>query len=257
MATTSCQADTKQAIVAVVDRRDSEAGPYLPTYDLPPFPRWPRIIGAAFNTFILLASISIISILAHSLHNYSGTRGIHFGGTAISWPKNLNLHPAYLLLAASAMSIVPCLAATVVNLHRLKTRSCSTMEKVMAFISGVLLVMWIVGDILQGVSEKTPKKDLLSWACRRRGSPTNIMVSYTSICDEQVGFGSLAPLIARTNTVQRAVKYLAILITIAELGSLFSYVTTWYLTKRRSRLVDEPWRIKHERLFLFLSCDAS
>ncbi|KAL8716493.1 MAG: hypothetical protein Q9225_006184 [Loekoesia sp. 1 TL-2023] len=227
MATVSCPANTKEAIVAVVDRRDSEAGPYLPIHNLPPFPRWPRIIGAAFNAFILLASISIIGILAHSLHNYSGTRGIHFGGTAISWPKDLNLHPAYLILAASAMGIVPCLAATVVNLYRSKASSCSTMEKVMTFISGVLLVMWIVGEILQGVSEKTPKKDLLSWACRRKSSPTNIMVSYTSICDEQ-----------------RAVKYLAILITIAELGSLFSYVTIWYLTKRRSRLVDEPWRMK-------------
>lgn len=44
--------------------------------------------------------------------------------------------------------------------------------------------------------------------------------------------------------LQLAVKYLAVLITIAELGSLVSGVITWYLMKRRSKLLDEPWRVK-------------
>ncbi|KAI4255549.1 MAG: hypothetical protein L6R42_006676 [Xanthoria sp. 1 TBL-2021] len=101
------------------------------------------------------------------------------------------------------------------------------MEKTLAVISGVLFLVWMVSDVLQGMSEKTPKRDLLKWACRRRGSPTTVLVSYTSVCDEQL-----------------AIKYLAVLITVAELGSLVSGVTTWCLIKRRSKLLDEPWRVK-------------
>ncbi|KAI4247568.1 MAG: hypothetical protein LQ352_006143 [Teloschistes flavicans] len=101
------------------------------------------------------------------------------------------------------------------------------MERILAVLSGLLLVMWITGVALQGVSERTPKKDLLSWACRRRESPTNVLVSYTSICDEQ-----------------RAVKYLAILMIIAELGSLIIGAVIWSLIRRRSKWTDEPWRMK-------------
>ncbi|KAL8920890.1 MAG: hypothetical protein Q9172_004307 [Xanthocarpia lactea] len=96
------------------------------------------------------------------------------------------------------------------------------MEKILTITNGVLLVIWMVGDILQGVSEKTPKRDLLSWACRRRDSPTNILISYTSL----------------------AVKCLAIFITIAELGILVSGITTLCHIKRRSKLIGEPWRVK-------------
>ncbi|KAL8650728.1 MAG: hypothetical protein Q9226_005022 [Calogaya cf. arnoldii] len=217
----------KQASVKILDRRDSEAGlvPQTPSQIL--FPRWPRILGAALNVFVLSASVSIISILAHSLSNYSGSRDIHFGGTAISWPKDLNLHPAYFVIAVSALSIVPSLLSTIVGLRRMKAQSHSTIEKTLAVTSGVLLVMWMVSNIIQGVSEKTPKRDLLKWACRRRDSPTNVLVSYTSVCDEQL-----------------AIKYLAILITVAELGSLVSGVTTWCLINRRSKLIEEPWRVK-------------
>ena len=186
MATTPCRADSKEALIAVTHCRDSEAGPVFPVPTPPAFPKWPRNLTAAFNTFTLLASISIIGIIAHSLHDYSGTRGIHFGGTTNSWPKDLNLHPAYFILAASALGIAPSIASTAISLRRLRSSTCSTTERIMAIISGVLLVIWIVGDILQSLSEKTPKKDLLSWACRRRESPTNAVVSYTSICDEQV-----------------------------------------------------------------------
>ncbi|KAL8659391.1 MAG: hypothetical protein Q9202_007140 [Teloschistes flavicans] len=76
------------------------------------------------------------------------------------------------------------------------------MERILAVSSGLLLVMWITGVALQGVSERTPKKDLLSWACRRRESPTNVLVSYTSICDEQVN-----PLQRHTEIVK---KYMSI-----------------------------------------------
>ncbi|KAL8897571.1 MAG: hypothetical protein Q9207_007152 [Kuettlingeria erythrocarpa] len=226
MAALSRQPDLKHISLTAVDRRDSEAGPLL-TLVPPPFPRWPRILGAALNTFVLSASVSIMGVLAHSLHNYSGTRNIHFGGTAISWPKDLDLHPAYLILASSAMSVTPSLLATVLNIRRLKLTSLSMLEQVLALISGVLLLMWIAADGMQGISEKAPRTDLLSWACRRRDSPTNVLVSYTLVCDES-----------------QAVKYLSILVTIAEFGILISCATTWHLSRRWSRLTDEPWRIK-------------
>ncbi|KAL8912508.1 MAG: hypothetical protein Q9171_002521 [Xanthocarpia ochracea] len=186
MAASPSPLDTKQASVEVIDHRDSEAGLIPQLSSQAPLPRWPRILGATLNIFVLLASVSIIGVLAHSLSNYSGSRGIHFGGTTASWPSDLNLHPAYFLLAVSAISIAPCLLSTVVGLRRSKAQLLSTMEKILTITSGVLLVMWMVGDILQGVSEKTPKRDLLSWACRRRDSPTNILISYTSVCDEQI-----------------------------------------------------------------------
>ncbi|KAL8953399.1 MAG: hypothetical protein Q9222_000776 [Ikaeria aurantiellina] len=226
MATTPGLPDVKQASVAV-NHRDSEAGPFLETPIPPMLPKWPRILGAILNVLILAASISIIGILAHSLANYSGTRGIHFGGVAISWPTDLDLHPAYFFISVSAMSLAPNLVSTIISLRRRQALSYSVMEKVFLSISGVLLVLWIVADVLQGTSERTPKTDLLSWACRRRESDTNVLVRYTSICDEQ-----------------RAVKWLAVIITIAECGSLACSVVTWCFIKRWARLLDQPWRVK-------------
>ncbi|KAL8733565.1 MAG: hypothetical protein Q9166_001973 [cf. Caloplaca sp. 2 TL-2023] len=245
MATTPSQSDTELASVEVADRRDSEAGLILQTPNQASFPKWPRILGAVLNIFILIASISIIGVLVHSLSNYSGSRGIRFGGTASSWPKDLNLNPAYLILSLSTVSIAPSLLSIILGFRRSKAPIHSTVEKVLVLISGALFVVWIAGDVLQGLSEKTPKRDLLRWACRRRDSPTNVLVSYTSVCDEQV---SQAPSVryycVRANMIQLAIKYLAILITIAELGSLASGAITWYLAKRRSMWIDEPWRIK-------------
>ncbi|KAL8844195.1 MAG: hypothetical protein Q9205_002269 [Flavoplaca limonia] len=227
MASLSIQPDLKQASVGFLHRQDSEAGLVSHIPSRPPFPRWPRILTAALNIFTLLASISIIAIFAHSLSNYSGSRGIHFGGTSISWPRDLNLRPAYLVIAVSALTIFPSLLSAIVELRRLKAQSYSTGEKILAVISGVLLVMWIASVVLQGVSETTPKRDILKWACRRRDSPTNVLVSYTSVCDEQL-----------------AIKAMAILVTIAELVSLLGGASTWCLLRRRSKLLNEPWRVK-------------
>ncbi|KAL8992442.1 MAG: hypothetical protein Q9169_007104, partial [Polycauliona sp. 2 TL-2023] len=185
MSTSPIQPDLKQASVGFLERHDSEAGLVSQLPSQAPCPKWPRILGASLNIFVLSASVSIIAILAHSLSNYSGSRGIHFGGTSISWPRDLNLHPAYFVIAASAMSIVPSLVSTIVGLRRRKAQSYSIVEKILAVLSGVLFIMWMTSVVLQAVSEKTPKKDILKWACRRRDSPTNVLVSYTSVCDEQ------------------------------------------------------------------------
>lgn len=155
--------DMKQASVAAADRLDFDAGPIIQTTITPPIPRWPRALEVAFNVFILLGSISIIGVLARSLSKYSGTRDIQFEGLNISWPKDLNLQPAYLILAASAMSISPSLSSVIVGFRRSRNSSYVTLEKALAAINGVLLVVWVTGDILRGVSERTPKTDLLIW----------------------------------------------------------------------------------------------
>ena len=178
--------DTKQASTGPTDHSENELDSIGQLNSPSSFPKWPRILVVAFNTFILLGSVFIIGVLAHSLSTYSGTRGIHFGGSSISWPTELNLRPACMVLAASAMSVSPSLASIVIGLRRPRSLCYSNMEKILALIDSVLLVMWITSDILKGVSERTPKRDLLSWACRRRGSPTNKLVNYTLVCDEQV-----------------------------------------------------------------------
>ncbi|KAL8973973.1 MAG: hypothetical protein Q9197_001786 [Variospora fuerteventurae] len=226
MAVLSSGPDLKYTSATLVDRRDSGVTIPLRFISPPPFPVWPRLLVAALNIFVLLACITIMAILAHSLHNYSGTKDIRFGGTTISWPTNLNLYPTYLFLATSATSVAPSLLAAFLNVRRRKFHSCSTMEKALAFVSGVLVLIWIAADVTQGVSERSPKADILSWACRRRDSPTNVLVSYASVCDEQ-----------------QAVKYLAVVITIAESGALVVSILVWHLVKRWSGLVKEPWRI--------------
>ena len=169
------------------ERRDSEAGPLIQLGQSKPFPRWPKLVAAALNLFALLAVIAIIGILAHSLRSYSGTRGIQFTGQSISWPIDLNLQPSYMFLAVSALTVLPSAASVIVLFKRSKNPSLGLIEKILAVASCVLFVLWIVAVVLQRVSENTPKKDLLKWACRRRQSPTNAVVSYWSVCEEQVG----------------------------------------------------------------------
>ena len=186
MASLSTQMDMKQASIYMVGRRDSETGLLPLEKDSNPFPRWPRVLGAVLNLFILLTSVSIIGILAHSLSSYSGSRGIHFSGLTISWPEDIRLYPAYFILAVSAVSLCPSLLSIIVSIRRYRTPSYSKFEKLLMGTSLLLLVLWIIGDILQRVSEQTPKTDILKWACKRRDSPTNVLVSYTSVCNEQV-----------------------------------------------------------------------
>lgn len=105
----------------------------------------------------------------------------------MSWPADIDLRPTYYFLTVAAISLgISCVGGCFTLLH-LKRPSITSMEILVAMLGIVLLIMWIAADFLEGHSEKTPEKNMLDWACRRNGSPTNVLVRYSSICQEQVG----------------------------------------------------------------------
>lgn len=170
---------------------DSEQALPFPGSPLSLIPRWPRVLSASTHALIILLSTVILGLAAHTLNGYSGTKGIRFGGVHTSWPEDLNLHPIYIFLTISAMSLIASIPSATLTLRRLKLPAFSPLEVGSTMVSLVILVLWLASDFLQYHSELTPKKDLLSWACRRTSSPTNALVSYQSICEEQVVRSSL------------------------------------------------------------------
>ena len=175
-------------VYIVEQAQDTEQGTPFPAPPSSLIPRWPRVLSASTHILIVLLSTVILGLGAHTLNGYSGTRGIHFGGVNTSWPEDLNLHPIYIFLSVSAMSLIASILSTTLTLRRLKLPTFSPLEVGSTMVSLVILLLWLASDFLQYHSELTPKKDLLSWACRRTSSPTNALVSYESICQEQVRF---------------------------------------------------------------------
>ena len=149
--------------------------------------RWPRILSACTHLLVVCLSIVVLGLGSHTLAGYSPTRDIHFGGVDISWPRDLDLHPIYFFLIVSTLSVVLSLSSAILSFCRLHLAIFSLVEVGSTMVSLVMLLIWLAADFLQHRSELTPKKDLLSWACRRTSSPTNILVRYESICHEQVG----------------------------------------------------------------------
>ena len=151
--------------------------------------QWPRILNSCLQISILVATIPIIGLLSHTLRSYSGSRNIRFGtGASISWPEDLNLIPAYTFLALAAAT-VPVASISAIHqgwLFKQKYHTFSIGEGASALSACILFVLWLVTDGIQAKSEGDPKKDLLKWACKRDSSPTNVLVSYDSICREQV-----------------------------------------------------------------------
>ena len=150
-------------------------------------PLWPRMLTASLHSFVICATAAVIGLLGHTLVGYSGTTGINFGGSVLSWPNDIDLHPTDFFLTVSAITLVVSAIGLYFTLVRLKHSSFTFIEMVLALSSILILILWIAADFLETHSEKTPKKSLLAWACRRVSSPTNILVSYASICQEQVG----------------------------------------------------------------------
>lgn len=166
--------------------KDQENGLSSPSQPLHTMPRWPRNLGVALNILVILLSIAIISLVSHSLHSYSSTRNIKFSGINASWPKDLNLRPAYFFLAISSLTIAFSFVSSIHTFLRRNSNSLSVFEAVSLVATVPLFGLWIAGDVIQYQSERVPKGDVLEWSCRRRNSPTNTLVSYASICDEQV-----------------------------------------------------------------------
>lgn len=167
---------------------DAEERPKKPERKFYALPRWPRCVGIGLHMIVVFSSITIIALVSHSIKSYSSTRNIRFSGLLVSWPNDLNLRPAYFFLISSALSLVSSIALSI-YLYLRRNRPSFTPVEVASIIMGLVMsVIWITGDVLQYQSEKTPKKDFLKWSCRRKGSPTNSLVSYDAICDEQVYF---------------------------------------------------------------------
>lgn len=155
----------------------------------PLLPRWPRILNAGLQLVVFIMALVIVGLLTHILRKYSGSRGIHFGtGANDSWPSDLNLVPAYTFLALAAASVLIALVSALHQVWLIKRRyhAFSLGEGASALTAFLAFVFWLTADGIQAKSEGTPKKDLLKWACKRSSSPTNVLVSYNSICQEQV-----------------------------------------------------------------------
>ena len=174
------------SVRVIEDVQDTEQALIFPQPPSARIPRWPRIISTSTHVLVVILGTVIIGLGSHTLAGYSPTRGIHFGGVDISWPKNLDLHPIYFFLVVSAMSLVLSFSSAILTFRRLSQSNFSLVEVASTVVSLVMLLFWLAANFLQHHSELTPKKDLFSWACRRTSSPTNILVRYEIICHEQV-----------------------------------------------------------------------
>lgn len=170
--------------VHVVEEADLE--PSLSYQGPPKLQIWPRLLTSGLHGVVVLSTATIIGLLAHTFSGYSKTRGISFGGSNNSWPADLDLHPAVIYLIIASISLLASSVWSCLTIYYLRRPSFSSAEMASVMLSLVLLLLWIVADSIEGQSELTPKKSLLSWACRRGSSPTNVLVRYGSICAEQV-----------------------------------------------------------------------
>lgn len=149
-------------------------------------PKWTRYAAVSLHLLVMSSSIAIIALVAHSLRTYFHTRNIKFGGINASWPKDLNLQPAYFFLVIASTSLAVSLGSSLYSFLRRNSLTFSIIDAASAVGAIILAVLWTTGDVLQYQSEKTPKRDVLSWSCRRSESPTNTLVGYASTCTEQV-----------------------------------------------------------------------
>lgn len=161
---------------------------YPPSSQLPTLPRWPRYLGIASHILVVVFCATIIGLISFCLHQYFDTRNINFSGIHKSWPEDLNLQPSYLFLTVSSLSLAFSTASCAyLFLHR-KSITFATLDIISLVTSGILSVIWVVGDAVRTRSQKHPTADILEWSCRRSDSPTNAIVSYASVCNEQVRF---------------------------------------------------------------------
>lgn len=183
-----------------ISHRDQENGLSIRNETSHTMPRWPRYVVIAFHLLVVIFSATIIALVPPTLHSYSDTRNIRFHGIDVSWPQDLNLQPAYFFLAISSLSLLFSLASCFYTFCRRDAENFSVLEIVSVMMNIVMLGLWIVGDVMQNRSEKTPRTDILKWSCRRRSGPNNALVSYASTCNAEVScsnFFSLPMLINR------------------------------------------------------------
>lgn len=203
-------------------------------------PKWPRYAATSLHLLVGSSSIAIIALVAHSLRTYFDTMNIKFGGINASWPKDLNLRPAYFFLVIASLSLAVSLVSSLYSFMRRNSPTFSVIDAVSALGVIILAALWITGDALQYQSEKTPKRDVLSWSCRRSESPTNALVGYASTCTQQVSPASVF-IVSLADHLQEAIKYLAILITVVELLLLVCLMGTYRIARNISKKLEESF----------------
>lgn len=186
MAFSTTEKDPIQVSTHTISNRDQENGLPVLNETLHTMPRWPRYISLAFHLLVMIFSVIIIALVPRTLHSYSDTRNIRFHGSDASWPKDLNLQPAYFFLAVSSLSLLFSLVSCIYTVFRRNAETFSIPEMVCVVMTVVMLGLWLAADILQHQSEKTPRTDILKWSCRRRNGPNNALVSYASTCNAEV-----------------------------------------------------------------------
>lgn len=165
---------------------------YPPSSQPLSLPRWPRYLGIASHILIIIFCATIIGLISFCLQKYFDTRNINFSGIHESWPEDLNLQPSYLFLAISSLSLAfSTVSCIYLFLHR-KSTTFAVLDIISLVASGVISVIWVVGDAVRTQSQKHPTADILEWSCRRSDSPTNAIVSYASVCNKQVRFNLIS-----------------------------------------------------------------
>ena len=149
-------------------------------------PRWPAVARLALNLLILLSSVTAIGLISNSAYQHTHTKGINFSGTDKAWPQDLDLLPIEYLLAAAVVTSISSLMASIQSYRRLHAQRLSIIDMTFAGLTVSLFGAWIGGNVILYQSLQAPKPNLMRWACHRRGSPTNIIVNYNAVCQEQV-----------------------------------------------------------------------
>lgn len=151
-------------------------------------PRWPRYLGIASHILTLIFSATIIGLISFCLQKYFDTRNINFSGIHESWPQDLNLQPSYIFLAMSSLNLAFSIASLPYLFLYRNSTTFTTLDIISLVMSCILFVIWVVGDAVQTQSHQHPTADILKWSCRRSDSPTNAIVNYASVCNEEVCF---------------------------------------------------------------------
>lgn len=163
------------------------ARPASPLKDLSKrIPRWPAIARLALNLLILLSSITVLGLIGNSAYQHARTKDINFSGTDRAWPPDLNLLPIKYLLAVAVVTLLSSLMASVHCYRRLPAKMLSAIDMTFAGLAMSLFGAWIGGDVILYQSLQAPERNLMIWACHRRSSPTNVIVKYNAVCQEQV-----------------------------------------------------------------------
>lgn len=204
-------------------------------------PKWPRYAAVSLHLLVMSSSIAIVILVAHSIRTFFHTRNIKFGGTNASWPKDLNLQPAYFFLAIASISLAVSLGSSLYSFLRRNSLIFSIIDAISAVGTVLLMVLWITGNALQYQSEKTPKRDVLSWSCRRSESPTNTLVGYASTCAQQASLRLSEIRLTLADYSQEAIKYLAIFITVVEVLLLACLAGTYQIARNISKKLEESF----------------